>query len=274
VSDIDLRDPSYHDAVAVAAGRLGVTPTTSEYRYGWHGKSLGVATDEGSWLRLSARPVNMINERLWTGEETASVLSGVARPSLLRSYRWVTAGTVWRADEMELVTEALISDHPEATEPVLLPESWWDDLAVSLDRVSQAKTVRVNTRQDLINRRITAYTNGAVDPTVNQWAPAHGDLHWANLTAPRLSILDWEGWGTAPLGIDAATLWAFSMAVPGLAAEVEKRFSTVLATRDGKLSQLFMCIELIRMTQNHGDHPALLEPLVAGAERIIAVLKH
>ncbi|MEU9008697.1 hypothetical protein AB0D12_02695 [Streptomyces sp. NPDC048479] len=33
---------------------------------------------------------------------------------------------------------------------------------------------------------------GIPDPAVACWTTVHGDLHWANLTAP-LRILGWEG---------------------------------------------------------------------------------
>src|SRR5262249_18638582 len=43
------------------------------------------------------------------------------------------------------------------------------------------------------------------------WATAHGDLHFANLCAPNLHLLDWEGWGLAPAGYNAATLHSHSL---------------------------------------------------------------
>ena len=29
----------------------------------------------------------------------------------------------------------------------------------------------------------------------DDWHVGHGDLHWANLTAPQCMLLDWEHWG-------------------------------------------------------------------------------
>ncbi|MCX4625107.1 hypothetical protein ACPCIZ_30920 [Streptomyces cellulosae] len=45
---------------------------------------------------------------------------------------------------------------------------------------------------------------------VSCWTTAHADVHWANLTEP-LRLLDWEGWGQAPEGFGAATLYAYSL---------------------------------------------------------------
>ncbi|MFI5800717.1 hypothetical protein [Streptomyces sp. NPDC051677] len=47
-------------------------------------------------------------------------------------------------------------------------------------------------------------------PAVSCWTTAHADVHWANLTSP-LRLLDWEAWGRAPEGFDAATLYAYSL---------------------------------------------------------------
>lgn len=59
-----------------------------------------------------------------------------------------------------------------------------------------------------------------VDTTVEEWTAAHADLAWANLTTPNCYFLDWEDWGTAPRGWDAASLWSESLAVPALADRV------------------------------------------------------
>ncbi len=42
-------------------------------------------------------------------------------------------------------------------------------------------------------------------------------MHWANLTEP-LCLLDWEGWGMAPEGFDAAALYAYALLQPDTAA--------------------------------------------------------
>jgi len=45
----------------------------------------------------------------------------------------------------------------------------------------------------------------------------HGDFGWHDLTSPDCVILDWEDWGMAPRGYDAAILWHTSFAIPALA---------------------------------------------------------
>lgn len=107
--------------------------------------------------------------------------------------------------------------------------------------------MRVGARQDLVNRRVTEFAGGSVDPVVDEWATAHADLHWANLTGPQCEILGWEGWGAGPRGLDSATLWGYSLAVPEVAEVIEREFADDLATRSGKIAQLFTCVELLRM---------------------------
>jgi hypothetical protein len=57
-----------------------------------------------------------------------------------------------------------------------------------------------------------------LDTRVPAWGTAHGDLHWANLTGPQLTLLDRERWGRAPLGYDAAHLYISSLTEPSTAA--------------------------------------------------------
>ncbi|MFG2557103.1 hypothetical protein [Streptomyces sp. NPDC048581] len=55
-------------------------------------------------------------------------------------------------------------------------------------------------------------------PRTTDWTTAHGDLHTANITAGTPYPLDWEGFGMALVGYDAATLPAYSLLVPALRA--------------------------------------------------------
>jgi hypothetical protein len=65
--------------------------------------------------------------------------------------------------------------------------------------------------------------------TSTTWTTAHGDFHYANLCGPDLYILDWEGWGTAPAGYDAATLHSHSLLIPTVAARIREQFADLLA---------------------------------------------
>jgi hypothetical protein len=80
---------------------------------------------------------------------------------------------------------------------------------------------------------------------IDGWSTAHADLNWANLTGPALWILDWEDWGRAPRGLDAANLWFGSLAAPEIAEKVYRSRRHDLDSRSGQVMQLFKCAELM-----------------------------
>lgn len=85
-----------------------------------------------------------------------------------------------------------------------------------------------------------------VTPGEITWTTAHGDRRWANLTGPALALLDWEGWGTAPLGYDAASLYLHSLPVPDVAERIRKEFAQVLDTPAGRVGELTACTEILQ----------------------------
>lgn len=93
-----------------------------------------------------------------------------------------------------------------------------------------------------------------------QWTAAHGDFHFANLCAPTLRVLDFEGWGLAPAGYDAATLHSYSLLVPAIAARVRRELAHILNTPGGRFAELAVITELLH-TAARGDNAALTEPL-------------
>ncbi|RSN52509.1 hypothetical protein DMH08_28485 [Actinomadura sp. WAC 06369] len=116
--------------------------------------------------------------------------------------------------------------------------------------------------QEYVARAIPRYVGETnVDATVTRWSLAHGDLHWANLTMPELTILDWEGFGPAPFGFDAANLYAYSLPVPEVAADVRRAFAHVLATPDGRLAELIVAAMIVQAAERDDVH-ARLAPLV------------
>lgn len=272
---LDLRDTPVPDVIDRCAAALSVDLDIERPAFGWGGKSIGFGTSRGTWVKVLFRPASQINERMWTGEECASVLTVVSKPQLLGSVCWLdaTRGLMWRADETTLVEAPAISPTPEIREELpSLSTEWWETLRGSLTALAGAKTTRVAIRQDLINRRIREYAGTVVDPAVDEWLPVHADVHWANLTAPRMVLLDWEGWGLGPRGLDGATLWAFSLLVPAIAERVCDLFADELSCRSGALARLFMCVELLRMTRTFGDHPDLAGPLAREADRLVIEL--
>lgn len=243
--------------------------------YGTQGMTAGFRTDTGTWVRVQWRRPWKIYGPAWAGSECASVLRGVAKPDWFQTASWRDDAreVVWRADEMELVCSPVIdSTGVIATEPDL-PESWWGTLKESLVALGEYQTERVGMRQDHLALRINQVFPDEVDTTVDEWVTAHVDLHWGNLTAPKCYLLDWEDWGVAPRGYDAAVLWGVSLQISGLADRVQHKFRTDLQTRSGKLAQLLFCTNVIRVNAKRNDPSPLVEYATRAADTLLAELR-
>ncbi|WP_324789829.1 hypothetical protein [Streptomyces sp. H51] len=241
-------------------------------------RSVGARTDLDTWVRIERRLIDKIPDQGWNGTESAARLAGIARPEWHGCVVWRdTDGPVmWRADETELlpgnpVGSAVVSEAPE------LPDDWWDALNASLDALAAQDTGRVATpdtvtiTQALVTESIRGVFADDFDTSVERWVPAHADLNWANVTAPVFSLFDWEDWGNAPLGLDSASLWASSLAVPALADRVRHERRSDFESRDGKLMTLFVCSKILG-PDAHPEDPRL-EPARRTSEQVIKELQ-
>lgn len=268
----DLRMQPVEDVLGRVAQSLQVRPlseTVVRKR-----RTVGVRTDRDTWVRIERRSLDKIPNQGWNGAESASRLGGVAQPEWHGCVVWrdVDGPVMWRADETALLSGAPIGTAVLRTAPDL-PEGWWRALNASLDALAAQDTMRVATpdtvtiTQALVTESIRGVFSGDFDTTVERWVPAHADLNWANMTAPALQIFDWEDWGNAPLGLDSASLWASSLAVPALAERVRHERRSDFACRDGKLMALFACSQILG-PYAHPEDPRL-EPARRTAEEII-----
>ncbi|MGW0775727.1 hypothetical protein ACWD01_19225 [Streptomyces sp. NPDC002835] len=241
-------------------------------------RSVGGKTDRGTWVRVERRDFARIGAQGWNGPEAAAVLRGVSMPEWHAGLAWRDQDdpVMWRADEMELITappvgHALLIDDPG------LPDGWWAALNTSLDSLATQHTPRIATpdtesaTQELVTRTIRRAVPEITDTTVDEWAPAHADLTWANVTGPEFCVIDWEDWGMAPRGLDAATLWGNSLAVPELAERVWRERRLDLESRSGRLMALFFCAKVV------GPHAHEADPRLAAAReetaRLVAELQ-
>ncbi|WP_411121721.1 hypothetical protein [Streptomyces sp. x-19] len=234
-------------------------------------RSLGARTDRGTWLRVERRSFDKIGTQGWNGTECAALLEGVAKPQWLRSAAWRQPGdtVMWRVDETDLLPGEPIGSSVLAIEPAL-SDDWWRAFNRSLDALAKQQTQRIATpdtaliTQSSVTEAIHCLLPDGVDATVDRWLPAHADLNWANMTGPEFCLFDWEDWGMAPQGLDAASLWGNSLAVPPLAERVRHERRHDLESRDGKLMTLFVCAKILA-PDAHPEDPRL-EParLMAG----------
>ncbi|MFI6580027.1 hypothetical protein [Embleya sp. NPDC050493] len=243
-------------------------------------RSVGGATDRGTWVRIERRPLSRIEGQGWNGIEAAAVLSGVLQPKWIAGMSWRDdeARAMWRADETELVTARPVKPGGRLLCNPLLPDEWWVSLNRSLDALAEQKTTRVATpdtvtiTQDLVSQTIREAFPQPLDTAVRTWLPAHADFHWANVTSSsECWILDWEDWGMAPRGLDAATLWGTSLALPDVAERVRRERRADLESTEGRVMALFFCAKVIG---GYGD-PAdpLYEPARHAAGRLIEELQ-
>ncbi|WSQ14965.1 hypothetical protein OG604_48690 [Streptomyces sp. NBC_01231] len=72
-------------------------------------------------------------------------------------------------------------------------------------------------------------------------------------------MLDWEGWGRAPEGFDAATLYAYSLHQPDVAARVRTAFP-ILGSPAVLAAEATVCAQLLQ-TVARGDNLVLEDHL-------------
>ncbi|WP_404959534.1 hypothetical protein [Streptomyces sp. 147326] len=239
-------------------------------------RSLGGRTERGTWVRIERRGFERIGPQGWNGTEAAAVLQGVAMPEWYQGVAWREPGepAMWRADELELIASPSIAKGALVLEEPALPHAWWKALNASLDALAAQRTPRIATpdtmtiTQEQVSRTLGEVFPGVTDTRIERWVPAHADLTWANVMGPEFFIIDWEDWGMAPRGLDAATLWGNALAVPALAARVQQERRADLESRDGKLMSLFFLAKIV------GPHAYEEDPLLAPArkeaERLVA----
>jgi hypothetical protein len=271
----DLSTVPLDDVLDRVEQRLGRQLKRQDGHYSKYNGTVGFPTDAGTWVRLAWRRSEKINTQAWSGFEAAGAIEGVPRPKWSAAAIWsdTPRGVVWRADEMTRVDDPALSATGDITTDPDLPDQWWTDLRSALTNLAGHSTDRVCLSQAHLSARIHEVYGNEIDTTITDWACAHGDLGYANLCGPRLTIIDWESWGMGPVGWDAACLWSASLTVPTLAARVLTVFDDVLSTRTGRLSRLLLCANTARAFRRTGKQAPLTETMAAVAESLIGDLR-
>ncbi|WP_307060990.1 hypothetical protein [Streptomyces sp. B3I8] len=257
---------------ARAAQALDVRVEPGGEFWGWAGRTLGVpartAVGAPVWLRLVSAPEDKASGKLWDGALDAQHVFGDLdgrRPALLAVHDAVDDGTAYRAELSARVDQPVLSDDPVLQCDLQLPDSWWADLAGTLEKVSAVDTDRVAVRPQYMDRAIPEFL-GIPAPAVARSTAAHSDLHWANLTAAPLQLLDWEGWGRAPEGFDAATFYAYTLLQENVAARVRAVFP-ILGSPAGLAAEATVCAQLLQ-TVARGDNLILEDQLRNWSEEL------
>lgn len=260
-----------HTAFVTGATKLNVTqrPDTS-WAWGHSGRTLGAPVLDGpttAWLRVMETLEHQRGGKLWTGtvEAGQAIPADVPRPRLLRTRDWDRDSHSYRAELTTYVSTPVCSTTPALTSHIDLPDSWFGQLREAVDTLAAYPPPPERSpviTQDYVHRALLRYIGTpATETTVHRWSLAHGDLHWANLTAPDLNILDWEGFGPAPHGFDAAHLHAYALPQPDVAAQVRTTFADTLNTSEGRLAELVVAAIILQAADRDPVH-AHLAPLV------------
>ncbi len=234
--------------------------------WGWHGRTLSqpVTTADGpGWLRVASAPTSEIIDTFWDGAIDAQqcIPTSVPRPRLLDWYDWADLRWAYRAELYDRVTARPLAASAILTAVPDLPKTWWAALRAALDDIAAVSTDRVTVHQGFLTWAMPRYLGIPIEANAHiHWTTAHGDLHYANICGPNLYLLDWEGWGIAPAGYDAATLHSYSLLVPAAAARVYEELAYLLDTPAGRFAELAVISEILDTT-TQGDNLALAEPL-------------
>ncbi|WP_017559109.1 hypothetical protein [Nocardiopsis baichengensis] len=257
------------DLLARAAEGFGAT-LAGDAVFGWRDRSIGApATGRRGdmWVRVTTEHMSWAHGEFWTGNADSSSITGVPKPEVVEVTEWDEAPERVRAELMPRLPGRVCSPTAELRDDPRLSDAWWADLRGALDRVGRTPTERIAVAQEDISRRLLVFFGDAIDPTVQVWRTVHADLHWNNVLGPELGILDWEGWGRAPAGLDGATLLCHSLLQPGTAGRVREVFADQLDTPDGVRAQLYVIARLLLRIER-GDDPELA-PLLHGHARTL-----
>ncbi|MFJ3842257.1 hypothetical protein ACIPY6_43195 [Streptomyces sp. NPDC090054] len=255
-------------AHAEAANRLAVT-TRRPYAWGWNGRTISSRAGTDHWLRVEATPDDRAGTRLpregIPGAE--HIPDAVPRPRLHATVRWAKDGWTYDADLLTHIPHPVISPTaPELLADPGLTDGWWTELHQALDVLAGVPTEREAVRTLWMRRSFPLFL-GIDAPEHIERETGHGDLHWANLTASPLTIMDWERWGRVPVGFDAGLLHAYSLRVPAAAARVRNEFADVLETPAGRIGELAALCELLQSV-TRGEYPDIAAALMNRAETL------
>jgi hypothetical protein len=257
-----------------AANRLGVT-IKGETVHGLYDRTIAAPVSGPAWLRLTTeQPRWTDKDTMWDGIATATgePFDDIPMPRHFRSVVWTDDGLVVRADLLTYVSQQAIGTGLVLDHDVDLSDSWWQAVHSGLEplqRITTTKRMAADPREKSFQNYFLALFGVKIESERVEMAMAHGDLHFGNLTAPDLVILDWENWGWAPAGYDAAHLLCSAILQPAVVARVQTEFADVLGTYSGAVATLTAASKYLHHVES-GEFPEVAIPVRHSVERAIA----
>lgn len=257
-----------------AADRLGVAIEGGTV-HGLYDRTIAARVSGPAWLRLtSEQPRWTDQDTMWDGiaAATGEPFTDIPMPRHVRSVVWTDDGLVVRADLLTYVGQPAIGTGLVLDNDVDLPDTWWQAIHRGLEplqRITTTKRVAADPREESFQNYFLAMFGVTIDPERVEMTVSHGDLHFGNLTAPDLVILDWENWGWAPAGYDAAHLLCSAILQPAVVARVQTEFADVLGTYSGAVATLTAASKYLHYVES-GEFTEVAIPVRRSVERAIS----
>jgi hypothetical protein len=258
-------------ALREACRRLGAEPLKAFARIGFQSKSWGCEVkiaDGLGWLKVTGVPVGQANVRQ-EREDAARQIAGVPRPQLIAGIDWSDGNVNWRATVTALTTSPTLMQLDQEDYRAILDYRWIGSLRAALDALAEVPTEHYCRTPDYVAYAILHRFGTQAPRLATEWRTAHGDLSWDNVTAPNVMLLDWETWGLAPRGYDAAYLLVHSISRPVLARYIEDAFREDFASPSGCVSLLVACAEMLNNIEHTGDNQHGAAAVEAIAQRAL-----
>lgn len=229
-----------------------------EPQFGWHKKSIGakVKNHQGkvAWIKWVINP----SKKEYDHTQKSSEIPLSFKPNII-SLHLIEQSFVMIMDDVD---EPVLGRSPWVLkDPKCISISFLRSLKQNLKSLSKHPTTTVHSRFDLIKRRVFERWNLVIKDQDCHFETVHGDLHWANMT--KNYILDWEGFGKGLVGLDVATLIAFSGLYPDIVCNIKDLLCADFDKKYLALATLFITAELLRMHDVYNDHPELVPSLHA-----------
>lgn len=229
------------------------------------------AGKEDAWLRVVHEdPEWGIGDYL-EATVRANDIQKVPKPYITRWKEWTDNGRRLRGELSNFVTDSTLSTDMTLTTEPELSDRWLTQLPAALNAIATHPIPNQGLDPDDVNHGLLAFFGVTVDFSAIPWTTAHSDLHWANITAPEFFILDWEMWGRAPAGYDAATLYCTSLLCSETTKRLRDTLAYVLDTASGQIATLAVAVRLLRFIEC-GDYLPLAKPLRDHAHQVIRKL--
>lgn len=253
-----------------ACRRLDVT-AVSATNGGYAGRTRGaeVVASDGSRFWLKVLGVTSADNVHRVAEIASDRLRGLPKPALVRQADWLDEGVYWTARLTTLCDPAVELNPWAGAQAGRVSDAWIRALKSALDRLAAQSASRVFVSPQALGRWLLAHYGIAHEFKLSDWRLCHNDLQWSNLTAPRLSLLDWERAALSPAGYDAGMLIAYSCANRDLVGRLAREFASEFAGPAGFAARVFAAHSVRDSVREGWLDPALaphLDAMIASLE--------